>query len=98
MRTKQLLRKCSYSLLLVLFTLICALTFTVKPAKAVAEEETAEENVVNLFTPTATGENYTATGFSGWETTTGVEDYADSPTGKVLHQTVNSNGVSSGYS
>ena len=91
MRTKQLLRKCSYSLLLVLFTLICALTFIVKPTKAVAEEETTEPNVVNLFTPTETGENYTVSGFGKWITTTGVEDYADSPTGKVLRQQVNSN-------
>ena len=54
------------------------------PAKASADTNP----IVSLFTPTAADAGYTVSGFGDWKQTTTVEDYADSPSGKVLHQVI----------
>ena len=97
MRTKHNLRKVSQGVLSVLFGLFFTLGVNATLTNANAEETTNETSVVtNLYTPTATGENYTTTGFKSWLHEIAVEDYADSPSGKVLHQTIDNNGVIGG--
>lgn len=97
MRTKQLLRKCSYSLLLVLFTLICALTFIVKPTKAVAEEETTtEEKVTWLMTPTDKNDYDTDNDFTADQYTVGIEEDVSAPSGKVIYHTYDNRTIATG--
>ena len=88
MRSKQLVRKVAWGVLAIVLMIVAVFTMNVNVGVASASVEDA--GVKALFTPTATGENYTVSGFSKWQQTTAVEDYADSPTGKVLHHVVDS--------
>ena len=97
MRTKHNLRKVSQGVLTALFGLFFTFGAGATLTTANAEETTSETSVVtNLYTPTATGENYTVGGYGKWLNETTVEDYADSPSGKVLHHTVDTNGITGG--
>ena len=88
MRTKQILRKAAWSVLAIVLMVVAVFALNVNVAP-VASASVEDAGVKTLFTPTATGENYTVGNFSDWEEETAVEDYADSPTGKVLHHTIN---------
>lgn len=88
MRTKQILRKISWSALTALFGLFLTVGATAAPATASADESASASTVVNLFTPTETGTGYTVNSLSSWSDLTAVEAYADAPNGKVLHSVI----------
>ena len=97
MRMKHNVRKVSKGVLSVLFGVFFTLGAGATLTTANAEETTSETSVVtNLYTPTATGENYIVGGFGDWKQETTVEDYADSPSGKVLHQTIDNTNSAGG--
>lgn len=85
MRRKQILRNLAWSVLTGVFAFAGAAFFNVQPVTVDASQDTG---IVNLYTPTATGENYTVGGFGDWSQETAVEDYQDSPSGKVLHHKI----------
>ncbi|MBQ3506703.1 MAG: hypothetical protein IJA89_08040 [Clostridia bacterium] len=95
MRTKNNLRKLVWSVFAVILALFCITLFNIKPS-AVAKADGESAPIVTLFTPTADDAatenvneaNYSTSGFGDWTVSTTVEDYADSPSGKVVHQTI----------
>ncbi len=94
MKIKQVLVKFTYAVAAVLLALCCVTLGNVNIASAEETESSTEttSNIVELFKPTATDENYTVSGFSPWLEETKVIDYAASPTGKVVEHTIDSNG------
>ena len=87
MRIKQKLRN---SLLIVLSTLF-ALFFGFIGENfltAKAENTTNDTGIVQIFAPTGADGEFAASSFGKWTHTEAVEDYAKSPTGKVIHQTI----------
>ena len=91
MKIKEILRKFAFVAATFLMAICCVTVGGIKIASA--EEANgasgnATSNIVELFKPTATGENYTATGFNPWINETKVIDYAASPTGKVDRKSV----------
>ncbi|MBE5751234.1 MAG: hypothetical protein E7357_02355 [Clostridiales bacterium] len=88
MRTKNNLRKLVWSVFAVILALFCITLFNIKPS-AVAKADGESAQIVTLYDPSGeTSGNYTTSDTTVWKMKTAVEDYTDSPTGKVLHHTI----------
>ena len=87
MRVKQKLRN---SLLIVLSTLFALFFgfFGENFLTAKAENTTNDTGIVQIFAPTGAEGEFATSEFGKWTHTETVEDYAKSPTGKVIHQTI----------
>lgn len=100
MKSKKNLRKFALGFLTAIFAVCCGVGANVAPsAEAVAEEAAASSPITWLYTPNATdletgvaSMDYT----TKWNATLAVEEYSDSPTGNVLHNTIDHNEISSG--
>ena len=89
MKTKNNLHGLVWSVFAVILALFCITLFNVKPS-AVAKADGESSQIVTLYDPSGeTSGNYTTNFNAEWNENSVVEDYTDSPTGKVLHQTIN---------
>lgn len=91
MRVKRKLR----DLLLIVFSAIFAIFFGFVGESfsvAKAEESATDTEIVQIFAPTGEAGEFSTSDFGSWTNTTIVEDYEKSPTGKVIHQTIDNTG------
>lgn len=90
---KKNLRKIALGVLTALFAICCGAITNVAPT-ANAEETSATSPITWLYTPSSTdfdGENPVASQVNyktGWNNTATIEEYSSSPTGNVLHHTI----------